>query len=129
MAAKGGIVAFGIEPSSAETGYGYIRAGQRAEGAGEAVPIREFMEKPDHATAEGFVASGEYLWNSGIFLSRADTYLDELGRHAPGILAACREAFEGASRDLDFIRIDAEAFGASPADSIDYAVMERTEDA
>ncbi|MEF8794638.1 mannose-1-phosphate guanylyltransferase/mannose-6-phosphate isomerase [Thiohalorhabdus sp.] len=126
---QGGIVAFGIEPSSPETGYGYIRAESRPGQAPEPVPIRGFTEKPDAATAEGFVASGDYFWNSGIFLTRADTYLNELGRHAPGILAACREAVETATRDMDFIRVDAAAFAASPADSIDYAVMERTENA
>ena len=128
-AAEGAIVAFGIEPRSPETGYGYIRAEGQPDGAGSALRIREFTEKPDAQRAQAFLEAGDYFWNSGIFLTRADTYLAELGHHAPEILAACREAAEGATRDLDFIRVDAEAFGRSPADSIDYAVMERTENA
>jgi len=128
-AAAGRIVAFGIEPRSPETGYGYIRAESGSEAEGAALRIREFTEKPEAEQAQAFLDSGEYFWNSGIFLTRADTYLDELGQHSPEILAACREASEAATRDMDFIRVDAEAFGRSPADSIDYAVMERTDNA
>ncbi|HKJ70407.1 MAG TPA: mannose-1-phosphate guanylyltransferase/mannose-6-phosphate isomerase [Gammaproteobacteria bacterium] len=128
-AAEGGIVAFGIQPRSPETGYGYIRAEGAPGAETAALRIREFTEKPDAERARAFVASGEYFWNSGIFLTRADAYLDQLGRHAPAILDACRAASEGATRDLDFIRMDPAAFARSPADSIDYAVMEHTDSA
>ncbi|MCG3169191.1 MAG: Mannose-1-phosphate guanylyltransferase 1 [Pseudomonadales bacterium] len=125
LAAEGRLVTFGIVPGTPETGYGYIRRGEAVAGGGYAVS--HFAEKPDLATAEGYLASGDYLWNSGMFLFRADRYLEELGRHAPGILSACRNAYDSAADDLDFIRIRKEAFLACPSDSIDYAVMERTE--
>ena len=123
------LVTFGITPDHAETGYGYIRRGDALGAAGIDAGFRvaRFVEKPDRVTAEGYVASGEYAWNSGMFLLRADAYLDALGSFAPAILAAVRAAHASASGDLDFIRIDADAFGASPSDSIDYAVMERTD--
>src|SRR5690606_30536564 len=108
-----------------ETGYGYIKA-TAGEGARA---IERFVEKPDLATAEAYVASGEYYWNSGMFLFRASRYLEELERLQPQILAACRASWDKARRDSDFIRLDAEAFAASPSDSIDYAVMEKTNDA
>ena len=118
------LVSFGIVPRSAETGYGYIRRGPVA---GSAFRIAEFVEKPDLARAERFVASGDYYWNSGMFLFRARRYLEELERHAPDIAAACRAAFAGATRDLDFTRVEARSFLACRGDSIDYAVMERTD--
>ncbi|MEA5669631.1 mannose-1-phosphate guanylyltransferase/mannose-6-phosphate isomerase [Stenotrophomonas sp. MH1] len=125
VAEQGKLVTFGIQPTAPETGYGYIKAvagdGPRA--------IERFVEKPDLATAETYVASGEYYWNSGMFLFRASRYLEELERLQPQILAACRTAWEKARRDTDFIRLDAGAFKASPSDSIDYAVMEKTGDA
>jgi mannose-1-phosphate guanylyltransferase/mannose-6-phosphate isomerase len=125
IAEQGKLVTFGIQPTAPETGYGYIKAvagdGPRA--------IERFVEKPDLATAETYVASGEYYWNSGMFLFRASRYLEELERLQPQILAACRTAWEKARRDTDFIRLDADAFKASPSDSIDYAVMEKTGDA
>jgi mannose-1-phosphate guanylyltransferase/mannose-6-phosphate isomerase len=125
IAEQGKLVTFGIQPTAPETGYGYIKAvagdGPRA--------IERFVEKPDLATAETYVASGEYYWNSGMFLFRASRYLEELERLQPQILAACRTAWEKARRDTDFIRLDADAFKASPSDSIDYAVMEKTDDA
>ncbi len=126
-AADGRIVAFGIEPRSPETGYGYIRAAAPAGQEPEPVSLLAFTEKPDAATARSFLASGEYLWNSGVFLTRADVFLDELGRHAPEILRACQAAWDEASRDRDFFRVAPGPFSASPADSIDYAVMERTD--
>ena len=86
----------------------------------------EFVEKPDKVTAELYLASGDYFWNSGIFLFKAEAYLHELEAHAPAIVAACRRALQTAHKDLDFLRLDIEAFSASPSDSIDYAVMEKT---
>jgi len=126
IAAEGGkLVTFGIVPTAPETGYGYIKAA-----TGEGVrAVDRFVEKPDLATAEEYVASGEYFWNSGMFLFRASRYLKELETLQPAILAACRQALDKAARDNDFIRLDADAFAASPNDSIDYAVMEKTADA
>ena len=119
---NGALVTFGIVPAAPETGFGYIQAE-----AGEGVrAVRRFVEKPDAATAAGYLWEGGYYWNSGMFLFRASRYLAELERHAPAILAAVRAAIEGAARDGDFIRLDRAAFEASPSDSIDYAVMEKT---
>lgn len=124
-AEAGKLVTFGIVPTTAETGYGYIRAV-----AGDGVrAVKQFVEKPDAATAEGYVSSGDYFWNSGMFLFRASRYLEELGRHAPAMLEAVRTAYDRARRDEDFIRLEKESFSACPADSIDYAVMEKTDDA
>ena len=123
-AADGHLVTFGILPTRPETGYGYIKA---ALSEGPARPVREFVEKPDRETAERYLASGQYFWNSGMFLFRADRYLEELERFEPEMYAACRRACEAAARDLDFVRLDPEAFAESPGNSIDYAVMERTE--
>ena len=120
------LVSFGIVPGSPETGYGYIRRGAVVGGA---FRIAEFVEKPERERAARFVESGDYYWNSGMFLFRARRYLEELERHAPDIAAACREASAGASRDLDFTRVDSRSFLACRSDSIDYAVMERTRDA
>jgi len=126
IAAEGGkLVTFGIVPTAPETGYGYIKAA-----VGEGVrAVDRFVEKPNLPTAEQYVASGEYFWNSGMFLFKASRYLGELETLQPTILAACRQALDKAARDNDFIRLDAEAFAASPNDSIDYAVMEKTADA
>ncbi|WP_411849816.1 mannose-1-phosphate guanylyltransferase/mannose-6-phosphate isomerase [Stenotrophomonas sp. LGBM10] len=121
----GKLVTFGIVPTAPETGYGYIKAH-----AGEGVRgVDRFVEKPNLETAQQYVSSGEYYWNSGMFLFKASRYLDELQTLQPAMLAACRSALDKASRDSDFIRLDAEAFAASPNDSIDYAVMEKTADA
>lgn len=122
LAAAGQLVTFGIVPTGAETGFGYIERGVEMGGA---YGVARFVEKPDLATAQGYVDSGDYYWNSGMFLFRADRYLEELGRHAPEMLAACRKAHAGRQADLDFLRLDAEAFAACPSDSIDYAVMEK----
>ncbi|KAF1694137.1 mannose-1-phosphate guanylyltransferase/mannose-6-phosphate isomerase [Pseudoxanthomonas koreensis] len=127
-ATAGRLVTFGIVPTGPETGYGYIKAAA-GQGAAAVLAVERFVEKPDAATAEGYVASGEYFWNSGMFLFKASRYLAELERHAPAMLAACRAAFEGAKRDADFVRLDKDAFAACPSDSIDYAVMEKTADA
>ncbi|MFC4525295.1 mannose-1-phosphate guanylyltransferase/mannose-6-phosphate isomerase [Dyella halodurans] len=119
------LVTFGIVPKAPEIGYGYIKAV-----AGQGVRAVEcFVEKPDLATAKAYVASGEYYWNSGMFMFKASVYLDALARYQPLMLEACRRALELAKRDNDFVRLDHEAFSASPSDSIDYAVMEKTENA
>jgi mannose-1-phosphate guanylyltransferase / mannose-6-phosphate isomerase len=123
-AGDGDLVTFGITPLGPETGYGYIRAG--CAEPGRAQPVVEFVEKPDRATAEKYVASGNYYWNSGMFLFRASRYLEELARYQPEIVAACREAVALAKKDVDFIRLDSQAYAASPDNAIDYAVMERT---
>ena len=121
-AEAGQLVTFGIVPTGPETGYGYIHAGP-----GQGVrPVDRFVEKPDGALAQQYVASGEYFWNSGMFLFRASVYLAELERHQPAMLAACRQALATARRDEDFVRLDRHAFQQCPADSIDYAVMEKT---
>ena len=122
-AQSGKLVTFGIRPTRAETGYGYIRAGTPLPGG--AHDILAFVEKPDAVTAERYVSSGEYLWNSGIFMMRASVWITQLGQARPAMLSACRAAFATHSRDRDFLRVDAEAFAACPADSIDYAVMEK----
>ena len=122
-AAGGALVTFGIVPGAPETGFGYIQAE-----AGDGVrAVRRFVEKPDAATAARYLSEGGYYWNSGMFLFRASRFLAELGRHAPAMLAAVRAACDGAVRDGDFIRLDKAAFEACPADSIDYAVMEKTD--
>ncbi|MGI9246552.1 MAG: mannose-1-phosphate guanylyltransferase/mannose-6-phosphate isomerase, partial [Steroidobacteraceae bacterium] len=127
-AEAGKLVTFGVVPDRAETGYGYIRRRKAADGAAKAGfhPVQEFVEKPDAATAQGYIDSGEYYWNSGMFMFRAGIYLAELKRHAPAMLAACEAAVKAAKRDLDFTRLPAEEFAACPSDSIDYAVMEKT---
>jgi mannose-1-phosphate guanylyltransferase/mannose-6-phosphate isomerase len=126
-AMEGKLVTFGITPLSPETGYGYIRAEVNPTLApGSAQAVLEFVEKPDRATAEQYIASGNYYWNSGMFVFRASSYLEELGRYQPEIVAACSKALELAQKDFDFIRLDGDAYGASPDNAIDYAVMERT---
>ena len=122
----GAIVTFGITADHAETGYGYIRAAEPLSPASQVCHVDRFAEKPDRATAEAYVAAGDYYWNSGIFLFQVKTFIEELERLQPEILSTCRAALKGAKRDLDFCRLDAEAFGDSPSLSIDYAVMEHT---
>jgi mannose-1-phosphate guanylyltransferase/mannose-6-phosphate isomerase len=124
LADQGWLVTFGIRPDRAETGFGYIRRGTALEG--ETFRVEQFVEKPRLEVAEQYLASGEYDWNSGMFLFRASRYLEELQQQAPAMLEAARTAFEKANTDLDFIRLDTEAFTAAPNDSIDYAVMEKT---
>ena len=124
IARQGWLVTFGIRPDRAETGFGYIR---RGESIGEGTfRVQRFVEKPDLAAAEGYLADGGYDWNSGMFLFRADRYLEELGQHAPAMLAAVRAAHAAAQADLDFVRVDKALFAQVPEDSIDYAVMEKT---
>ncbi len=124
-AEAGALVTFGIVPDAPETGFGYIQAE-----AGDGVrKVLRFVEKPDAATAQRYLDEGGYYWNSGMFLLRASRYLDELQRFRPDIVAAVRAAFDAAARDGDFIRLDKAAFAACPSDSIDYAVMEKTDTA
>lgn len=124
LAQEGWLVTFGIRPDRPETGFGYIRRGNSlADGV---FKVEQFVEKPPLDVAQGYIDSGSYDWNSGMFLFRATRYLEELGEHAPAMLAAAHHAYESANTDLDFIRLDAEAFAAAPGDSIDYAVMEKT---
>lgn len=146
LAELGRLVTFGVVPDKAETGYGYIRGDRTSPlqfechsdtaknlgtlgGNSTAFAVAEFVEKPDLPTAQAYLASGDYYWNSGMFLFRASCYLENLEKFAPEMLACCRKALAGAQKDLDFIRLDAEAFAACPKDSIDYAVMEKTDDA
>lgn len=124
VAARGWLVTFGIRPDRAETGFGYIR---RAEPIGDgAFRVERFVEKPDLATAESYLADGGYDWNSGMFLFKAARYLEELEQHEPAMLAAVREAHASAHSDLDFVRLDQADFAKVPDNSIDYAVMEKT---
>lgn len=122
----GKLVTFGIVPTQSETGYGYIRRGTEMQGA---FAVAQFVEKPDIATAEEYVASGEYYWNSGMFLFRASRFLAELKAYRPDIYDACTQSMETINSDLDFIRVDKVAFLSCPSESIDYAVMEKTADA
>lgn len=122
-AEEGYLVTFGIVPTSAETGYGYIR---RAAAVANAFSVGQFVEKPDFNTAKHYVQTGEYYWNSGIFMFRADVYLDQLKQFRPDIYACCQAAIAEQVTDLDFIRINTEAFLACPAESVDYAIMEHT---
>ncbi len=126
-AEAGRLVTFGIRPLRAETGYGYIEQGAGLKGVEGAFEVARFVEKPSPEVAEDLVASGRHHWNSGIFAFRADVFLAELERHAPEVLAATKAAFEGATQDLDFTRLDADAFARAPSISIDYAVMEKTD--
>jgi len=116
-------VKFGIVPSEPHTDCGYIKAGAEL---GDGFSVDTFKEKPDQATAETYLEQGGYYWNSGMFLFRADRYLEELKAYRSDIFSACSKALSGVSSDLDFIRVDAEAFAACSDDSIDYAVMENT---
>ncbi|MDB5839419.1 MAG: mannose-phosphate guanylyltransferase/mannose-6-phosphate isomerase [Herminiimonas sp.] len=121
----GDLVTFGIKPRGAETGYGYIRTARADSKAVQ--QVLEFVEKPDRATAEEYVESGNFYWNSGMFLFRASCYLQELTRYQPEIVKACRDAVTLAKKDFDFIRLDGPSYAASPDNAIDYAVMERTD--
>ncbi|WP_417227639.1 mannose-1-phosphate guanylyltransferase/mannose-6-phosphate isomerase [Amphritea sp.] len=136
LAKEGSLVTFGIVPTQPETGYGYIKAdvsnpmSEVRKGEGhitEAYSVAEFVEKPDQATAESYLAEGGYYWNSGMFMFCADRYLEELGKFRPDILAACEKAMQATVADMDFVRVDAAAFEACPDESVDYAVMEKTD--
>lgn len=126
LAEAGKLVACGVVPTHAETGYGYIEQG---EVIGNGFVINRFVEKPDAATAQSYLDSGRFLWNSGMFMFRASRYLQELERFAPDILKACQASMGNAQEDLTFIRVGKTAFEDCRSDSIDYAVMEKTDDA
>jgi mannose-1-phosphate guanylyltransferase/mannose-6-phosphate isomerase len=126
LAERGYLATFGIVPQSAETGFGYIERGAPLDGGWK---VASFREKPDRTTAEAFIASGRFLWNSGMFAFSAQRYLDELQRFRPEILAAVQQSYAKSVRDLDFLRLEREAFANCPSDSIDYAVMEKTANA
>lgn len=125
LAESGFAVTFGITPDCPETGYGYIQKGDVLTGMDEVFRLASFVEKPQRETAQAYLDSGEYLWNSGLFVMRASVWLGALEQCRPDILAACRDALAGESDDGDFVRVGREAFAGCPADSIDYAVMEK----
>lgn len=124
LAEDGALVTFGIVAVEAETGYGYIRRGVPD---GDGFKVIEFVEKPDKERAQAYVDSGEYYWNSGMFLLKASCFLSELEKFRPDILEVCREAIADTAQDMDFLRINKSAFAACPDESVDYAVMEKTE--
>ncbi|KAF0225570.1 MAG: mannose-1-phosphate guanylyltransferase / mannose-6-phosphate [Rhodospirillaceae bacterium] len=119
LAQAGQLVTFGIQPTEANTGYGYIKRG-------DGFAVEKFVEKPDRATAEAYLASGDYLWNAGIFLFQAKIYLEELAAHHPAMVTQCRAALDQGGSDLFFFRLAEEPFAAISGESIDYAVMENT---
>ncbi|WP_166371102.1 mannose-1-phosphate guanylyltransferase/mannose-6-phosphate isomerase [Psychromonas sp. SA13A] len=135
LANQGKLVTFGIVPTEAHTGYGYIKRGKSLDNTiiektqSESYQVAEFVEKPDSKTATQYLESGEYYWNSGMFLFRASRYLQELEKFRPDIYVACKKSLEKTSRDQDFIRIDEQEFSNCPNESIDYAIMEKTDDA
>jgi mannose-1-phosphate guanylyltransferase / mannose-6-phosphate isomerase len=126
-ARAGRIVLFGVKPAHPATSYGYIRVGEPVAGA--ACAVAAFVEKPPAERAESYLASGDYLWNGGIFLASARLLIAEFERHAPAVLAAARAALVHGERDLDFLRLGAEAFARAPSISLDHAVMEKTDKA
>ncbi|HCH7948205.1 TPA: mannose-1-phosphate guanylyltransferase/mannose-6-phosphate isomerase, partial [Escherichia coli] len=130
FALQGRLVTFGIVPTGPETGYGYIHRGQE-ETLDEqiAYQVSRFVEKPNKETAESYIASGEYYWNSGMFMFRAKKYLEELEKFRPDILDACKAAIQGCKESDEFIKVDRDLFIACPDESVDYAVMEKTTDA
>ena len=119
------MVTFGIVPTHPETGYGYIQA-QATLRPNSATPVAQFCEKPNLETAQAFLKAGTYTWNSGMFLFKASVFLEELGTHQPEMLRACQAAWDGAKKDLEFIRLQASDFERCPSLSVDYAVMEKT---
>jgi mannose-1-phosphate guanylyltransferase/mannose-6-phosphate isomerase len=123
--AKGQLVTFGIVPTEAATGYGYIKTEELI--LNEFNKIVEFVEKPDAKTAQKYFDQGDYLWNSGMFLFSAQDYIDELNKSRPDIFSACQAAWQGKNLDLEFIRLDEAAFEACPSESVDYAIMEVTD--
>ena len=127
LAGQGFLVTFGIVPTEPETGYGYIKRDTLQHGS--AFSVAAFVEKPDAETAKDYLQSGDYYWNSGMFAFKVDTYLSEFEKFNPKMLACCKQALNAAKVDLDFVRLDKEIFSTCPADSIDYAVMEKTDKA
>jgi len=125
QAQDGKLATFGIVPTDANTGYGYIKASKGdVNGAHK---VEEFVEKPDLKTAQTYLEQGNYLWNSGMFMFKADTLIDDLTTHSPDIVVSVNNAVNNATQDLDFIRLDKQAFDSSPSDSIDYALMEKSD--
>ncbi|NDY73348.1 mannose-1-phosphate guanylyltransferase/mannose-6-phosphate isomerase [Desulfobacter hydrogenophilus] len=127
LARQGKLVTFGIVPSSPETGYGYIKKGDRLDNSNQAFMIDRFVEKPDYETAVSYLESGDFCWNSGMFMFKVSAVISELGAFAPDMLKKCRTAIKNGNMDLDFFRVDKAAFEAITEDSIDYAVMEKTD--
>lgn len=125
LAEQDKLVTFGIQPQSAHTGYGYIEAEEKSKPSS----VKRFIEKPDLGTAESYLSAGNFFWNSGMFLFKASAYIKELARFSPEMLSSCKQSLEKAVIDLDFVRVDPELFEQSPSDSIDYAVMEKTDKA
>ena len=123
LAQAGSLATFGVSPKSPHQGYGYIEAG---DARGEGFDVVSFKEKPDEQTAESYLNAGNYYWNSGVFMFKASSYLNELRTYRPLIHAACKEAVEIIDHDLDFVRVGETAFAQCPSESIDYAVMEHT---
>ena len=125
QAQAGKLATFGIVPTEANTGYGYIKSSKNNNDG--AYKVEEFIEKPDLATAQSYLEQGNYLWNSGMFMFKATTLIDELTTHSPEIVTSVNDAVNKAEQDLDFIRLDKQAFELSPSDSIDYALMEKSD--
>ncbi len=125
QAQEGRLATFGIVPTDANTGYGYIKSTK--ESINGAYKVKEFVEKPDLKTAESYLEQGNYLWNSGMFMFKATMLIDELTTHSPEIVTSINNAVNNAEQDLDFIRLDKQAFESSPSDSIDYALMEKSD--
>ena len=124
QAQSGKLATFGIVPTDANTGYGYIKSSKESNNG--AHKVEEFVEKPDLKTAEFYLEQGSYLWNSGMFMFQSRSFIDELTTHAPNIVVSVNSAVNNAVQDLDFIRLDRQAFESSPSDSIDYALMEKS---
>lgn len=127
-AMAGNLVTFGIVPTHPETGYGYVKASQ-ALNAKAAVPVDKFVEKPNLETAMAYLEQGSYTWNSGMFLFKASVFLQELKQYNPSMYQACEASWLKSQKDLEFVRLDAESFAQSPANSVDYEVMEKTQKA
>lgn len=127
LAQQGKLVTFGIAPNEPATGFGYIERGARLDGTDHSFGVARFVEKPSLEKAREFLASGNFFWNSGMFVFKAGVFLNELQRYRPDIHAHAQQAWQNSARDLDFCRLDEESFAACPSDSIDYAVMERTQ--
>jgi len=125
QAQEGKLATFGIVPTDANTGYGYIKSSVDSNNG--AHKVEEFVEKPDLETAQTYLEQGNYLWNSGMFMFKATTLIDELTTHSPEIVTSVNDAVNNAEQDLDFIRLDKTAFESSPSDSIDYALMEKSD--
>lgn len=125
-AGQGKLVTFGIEPTHAETGYGYIQSGDSTNAVEGCFEVARFVEKPDAATAQQYVDAGNFYWNSGMFLFKPSVFLSELQKYAPEMMSAVTQAVAQSYKDLDFVRLHEASFAESPSDSIDYAVMEKT---